>query len=43
MDLATLVVVCASTAVLGYVAGRWHGYVDAKPKRDNTGRFKKKG
>jgi hypothetical protein len=42
MDLAIYLVGCMSTAVLGYVTGRWHGYIDAQPKRDNTGRFKKK-
>jgi hypothetical protein len=28
---------------LGYVIGRWNGYLDAQPKRDNKGRFKKRG
>jgi len=42
MDLALYIVACTATAVLGYVSGRWHGYVDAQPKRDNTGRFTKK-
>lgn len=42
MDIALYVIACGTTAILGYVTGRWHGYIDAQPKRDNTGRFKKK-
>lgn len=42
MDPMLYVVVCFSVGVLGYMTGRWHGYIDAQPKRDNTGRFKKK-
>ena len=42
MDIAIYLVACGTTAVLGYVTGRWHGYVDAQPKRDHSGRFKKK-
>ena len=42
MDLMLYVVACAATAVLGYVTGRWHGYVDAQPKRRKDGRFAKK-
>lgn len=42
MDLALYIIACGTTGVLGYVTGRVHGYVDAQPKRDNTGRFTKK-
>ncbi len=42
MDLMLYIVACSTVGVLGYVSGRWHGYIDAQPKRDNTGRFKKK-
>lgn len=42
MDIAAYIVTCSVVLALGYVTGRWHGYVDAQPKRDNTGRFTKK-
>lgn len=42
MDLMVCVVAIAAVGVLSYMAGRWHGYVDAQPERDNIGRFKKK-
>ena len=28
---------------LGYPLGKAHGYLDARPERDNKGRFKKRG
>jgi hypothetical protein len=42
MDMTICIVASAAVGMLSYMAGRWHGYVDAQPKRDNTGRFKKK-
>lgn len=42
MDIMLYLVACSVTGILGYVTGRVHGYVDAQPKRDNTGRFTKK-
>lgn len=42
MDIVLFACAFGVAGALGYVTGRWHGYVDAQPKRDNTGRFKKK-
>jgi hypothetical protein len=42
MDITLFVLAFFVAGTLGYVTGRWHGYIDALPKRDDTGRFKKK-
>ena len=41
MDILTSIVACAAAGLLSYMAGRWHGYIDALPKRDDKGRFAK--
>ena len=31
----------ACSFALGYVLGKWNGFLDAQPKRDKSGRFTK--
>ena len=44
MPNTILLYVLGYTAVFafGYITGRWHGYLDALPKRDKSGRFTSK-
>jgi hypothetical protein len=39
MNIVMIIVVFFTGFSLGYIAGRVSGYIDAKPKRDKTGRF----
>lgn len=42
MDVLLYTLAGISVCAFGYVVGRAHGYIDAQPKRDNTGRFTKR-
>lgn len=39
--LMLLVLVYAFVFAFGYALGKWRGYLDALPKRDDKGRFAK--
>lgn len=41
MDATLFLMAYTAAFAFGYVLGKWNGYHDALPKRDERGRFKK--
>lgn len=41
MDVALYLIGFIASFAFGYALGKWNGFLDAQPKRDERGRFKK--